>query len=62
MNEFRTVREEAGLTRNDVVVLIGIPYRTLQDYESGTRTPPEWVKRLLIKEMYYYAKKEKSSE
>ena len=62
MNEFRTVREEAGLTRNDVVVLIGIPYRTLQDYESGARTPPEWVKRLLIKEMYYYAKKEKSSE
>lgn len=26
----------------------GIPYRTIQDWKRGQRTPPEWVISLLI--------------
>ena len=28
--------------------IIWIPWRTLSNYETGTRTPPSWVERLLI--------------
>lgn len=27
----------------------GIPYRTVQDWKNGNRTPPEWVIKLLVK-------------
>jgi len=27
----------------------GIPYRTIQDWKRGERSPPAWVVRLLVK-------------
>ena len=56
MNEIKAAREAAGLSRAMVVEKIGVPYRTLEDYETDRRSPPEWVKRLLIKEIENFGK------
>lgn len=43
----KKLRENTGLTRKDFSVHTGIPIRTLEDWEAGRRTPPEYVPRLL---------------
>lgn len=47
----KEAREEAGLTQREVYELIGVPVRTLQNYEAGIRICPEWVEKLLIAEI-----------
>ena len=44
-------REELGISRSKMSRMIGIPIRTLEDWDSGLRTPPEWVERLLIEKL-----------
>ena len=41
-----------------IVEKIGIPMRTLQDWEGGKRTPPEWVKKLVIEKIEQIKKME----
>ena len=43
----RNLRKEAGLTQKAFSEFFGIPVRTLQDWEAGVRTPPDYVVRLL---------------
>lgn len=40
-------REEAGDNRKEFSVHIGIPVCTLEDWETGRRTPPEYIPRLI---------------
>lgn len=47
----KQAREEVGLTQKEVFERIGIPVRTLQNYEAGSRVCPEWVERLLVNEI-----------
>ena len=37
----------SGLTMKEISKRFGIPYRTIQDWNAGRRTPPEYVLRLL---------------
>lgn len=47
-SKLKQARQAAGLTQKQAEEMIGIPVRTLSNYESGSRTPPPWVERLLI--------------
>lgn len=38
--EIRRIRKSMGLTLQDFGPLVGLPWQTLQGYESGRMTPP----------------------
>lgn len=46
-NKIRELREKTGMTRKDFSIHIGIPLRTIEDWEAGRRTPPEYIPRLI---------------
>ena len=37
-----------GLTIREVSNILGIPYRTWQDWEGGKRSPSDWVVKLIL--------------
>lgn len=39
MNNIKELRKKAGLTRTELAELSGVPYRTLENWESGVRRP-----------------------
>lgn len=41
-------RVAAGLTQQDLSDLLGIPKRTIEDWERGVRQPPDYVERLIV--------------
>ena len=43
----RTLRNDTGMSRKEFAEYFGIPYRTLQDWELGNRTMPEYLFRLM---------------
>ena len=44
---FRAIREKSGMNRKDFSKWLGIPYRTMQEWELGRRAMPEYVLRLI---------------
>lgn len=44
-------RQEAGLTQRQVYELLGIPVRTLQNWESGVRVCPQWCENLIVEKL-----------
>lgn len=51
MTTIREARQAAGLSQQGVTDTLGIPKRTLQDWESGKRTPPGWAEALVIEKL-----------
>ena len=49
----RELRESIGLTRKEFSEHTGIPVRTLEDWEAGRRTPPEYIPRLISYQLKY---------
>ena len=49
--ELKKARTEAGITQTQMFELLGIPRRTVQDWERGIITPAGYVQRLLLKEL-----------
>ena len=49
----KELRESTGLTRKGFSEHIGIPIRTLEDWEAGRRTPPEYIPRLIEYQLKY---------
>lgn len=47
----KEARTALGLTQRDIFELMGIPLRTLQDWEAGRRTPPEWLEKLVVEKI-----------
>ena len=47
----KEAREEAGLTQKQVQELIGVPIRSLQNWENGVRVCPQYVEDLLIEKL-----------
>ncbi|MBR3307513.1 MAG: XRE family transcriptional regulator, partial [Lachnospiraceae bacterium] len=39
------IREKSGMSRTDFSVWLGVPYRTMQEWELGRRAMPEYVLR-----------------
>ena len=44
---FTELRESTGMNRKDFAEYLGIPYRTMSDWEHGLRTMPEYVFSLI---------------
>jgi putative transcriptional regulator len=47
------LRELVGENRTEFSLHTGIPVRTLEDWESGRRTPPSYIPRLLEYQLKY---------
>ena len=51
MTTIKDARRLAGLSQQGVTDALGIPRRTLQDWESGRRTPPGWAEALVVEKL-----------
>ncbi|MBQ7796055.1 MAG: helix-turn-helix domain-containing protein [Lachnospiraceae bacterium] len=49
----RMLREQTGLNRKEFAQHVGIPLRTMEDWEAGRRTPPEYIPRLIAYQIKY---------
>lgn len=49
----KELREQTGMNRREFSEYTKIPVRTLEDWEAGRRTPPEYVPRLLNYQLLY---------
>lgn len=58
-NEFKAARLAVGLTQKGMSELMKIPYRTIQQWESGERTPPPYVRRFVLNELKLIAETKK---
>lgn len=47
MNKIKSLRTATGLTQKAFAELIGIPQRTIENWEGGKNTPPEYVINLI---------------
>lgn len=45
--KIRKIREQTELNRKEFAEYFGIPLRTIEEWEAGRRTPPEYVPRLM---------------
>ncbi|MGN1166177.1 MAG: helix-turn-helix domain-containing protein [Lachnospiraceae bacterium] len=52
-DKIRRLREQTGMTRKDFSLHIGIPLRTIEDWEAGRRRPPEYIPRLIEYQLKY---------
>ena len=46
-DEIKKLRESTGMNRKEFCEYLGIPYRTVTEWERGTRKMPDYVLRLL---------------
>lgn len=51
MKTIKEARQAAGLSQQGVTDTLGIPRRTLQDWETGKRTPPGWAEALVVEKL-----------
>ena len=51
--KIRKIREQTGLSRKDLSIHVGIPLRTIEDWEAGRRRPPEYIPRLIDYQLKY---------
>ncbi len=49
----KELRESTGMSRKEFSEHTGIPVRTLEDWEAGRRTPPEYIPRLIVYQLKY---------
>ena len=61
MSTIREARQAAGLSQQGVTDTLGIPKRTLQDWEAGKRTPPGWAAALVIEKLEKLAQDNKKN-
>lgn len=47
----KEARLAAGLTQQGMSDMLGIPKRTIEDWEGERRIPPEWAKKLVIEKL-----------
>ena len=47
MDNIRSLAAEAGLSLMALARRFKIPYRTVQDWAAGKRTPPDYVLRMI---------------
>ena len=49
----KELRESTGMSRKEFSEHTSIPVRTLEDWEAGRRTPPEYIPRLIAYQLKY---------
>ena len=55
INRLKKIREDLGMNRTEFSQYIGIPLRTLEEWEAGRRQMPDYVLRLIV----YHTKMER---
>ena len=50
-NPIKMAREKAAMSIKEMADVLGAPYRTVQDWNSGKRTPPEWLQKLIVEKI-----------
>ena len=50
-NPIKYAMKKAGLNIKKLSELLDAPYRTVQEWNSGRRMPPEWCQRLIIEKI-----------
>ena len=45
--QLEAIREQTGMNRKDFAEWLGIPYRTISDWEHAERKMPDYVMRLI---------------
>lgn len=53
MSNFSNLRHEMGLTSIQISKIYGIPYNTVQNWEHGYTSPPDYVLRM-IRDVWKY--------
>ena len=49
----KEMRERTGMNRKEFSEYTKIPVRTLEDWEAGKRTPPQYIPRLINYQLLY---------
>ncbi|MBO5326309.1 MAG: helix-turn-helix transcriptional regulator [Lachnospiraceae bacterium] len=52
-NKIKELRIKTGLNRKEFSEHIGIPLRTIEDWEAGRRNPPEYIPKLIDYQLKY---------
>lgn len=61
-NALRSARLRAGLTQQAMSDALGIPKRTIENWEGGSRKCPDWAERLIIAELDRIAERKKEGK
>ena len=51
--KIKELRDSVGMSRKEFSEHTGIPVRTLEDWEAGRRTPPEYIPKLIAFQLMY---------
>jgi len=51
--QIKNLRVETGMNRKAFAEHFGIPIRTIEDWETARRTPPQYIPRLLLYQWKY---------
>ena len=51
MSLIKDAREARGWSRAELARKLGAPIRTLEDWDAGRRTPPEWIERIIVEKI-----------
>ena len=62
MTTIKEARQAAGLSQQGVTDALGLPRRTLPDWESGKRTPPGWAEALVVEKLEQIAQDNQTAE
>jgi len=50
-NPIKAAREQAAMSIKELSEFLGAPYRTVQDWNSGRRIPPEWLQKIIVEKI-----------
>ena len=54
----KEARKQVGLTQQALSDWLGIPKRTIEDWEGGKRKCPEWCEKLVVEMILTYNKEQ----
>lgn len=58
--KLRQIRTDAKWSRQKMVERVGVPLRTIEDWEAGKMTPPDYVQRLVMDRLRLEIEKDKA--
>ena len=54
-NQIKELRSQTGMSQKEFAEHLGIPLRTIENWESGKRNPPDYLPRLISYQLKYEA-------
>ena len=51
----RKARKTAGFTQKEMSEYLGIPLRTIENWEMGVNSPSKWAEKLIIEKLEQYS-------